>query len=332
MNALRAYGAARGNPLPLLREARGRSAAEIAAEGVDDADAALLCQLADVYVGETSFSRRQKDAVAAIEANGHSMAALEIVERLARALPQQHLKWQLRVELCRTPGSAGELEARGAALLSELKPERKDPEPGARIKRRPSQVWSVTFTGPAEKIAEIYEPVKHEDDPVEAARAAMSGGEGVATVLRPMVVIPLDELDTVLDGTGDETVLRCSDGVERTSTQVAQMAMDKRWHFALMHPVEGPVDLVRSERVANRKQRMLATAENPTCPWDGCNKPADECQVHHLRPWQLGGHTVSKNLTTCCAYHNGVNDDNPNAPPRRGRLERRGGRVKRVYR
>lgn len=94
-----------------------------------------------------------------------------------------------------------------------------------------------------------------------------------------------------------------------------------------MHPEEGPVNLYRTARVANDKQRIMAAAENPRCAWPGCNQPADLSQVHHLKAWSNGGETNMKNLVMCCAYHNGVNDDDPNAPPRRGRLERVGGRI-----
>ena len=58
------------------------------------------------------------------------------------------------------------------------------------------------------------------------------------------------------------------------------------------------------------------------CPWPECNVPADRCQVHHLHPHNLGGQTSPENLTMLCKYHNGTNDDNPNAPPRNGRVFR----------
>ncbi|MDN6237236.1 MAG: HNH endonuclease, partial [Corynebacterium flavescens] len=40
-----------------------------------------------------------------------------------------------------------------------------------------------------------------------------------------------------------------------------------------------------------------------------------------------GGETNVANLVTLCSYHNGVNEDDPNAPPRRGRLTRKGGTI-----
>lgn len=72
----------------------------------------------------------------------------------------------------------------------------------------------------------------------------------------------------------------------------------------------------------------MTGAENLVCPWPDCNVPADRCQVHHIHPHNLGGHTKPTNLTMLCKYHNGVNDDNPNAPPRNGRVHREGGRVR----
>ncbi|MGO2425760.1 MAG: HNH endonuclease signature motif containing protein, partial [Corynebacterium flavescens] len=44
-------------------------------------------------------------------------------------------------------------------------------------------------------------------------------------------------------------------------------------------------------------------------------------------PWKHGGETNVANLVTLCSYHNGINDDDPNAPPRRGRLTRDGGKI-----
>ena len=102
---------------------------------------------------------------------------------------------------------------------------------------------------------------------------------------------------------------------------------DRRGLITLVHPFEGAVNLYRTERMANEKQRLMAAAENPVCPWAECNYPADKCQVHHLQAWRHGGDTNMANLATCCPYHNGVNDDDPNAPPVRGRLVRRRGRV-----
>ncbi|MDN6551698.1 MAG: HNH endonuclease, partial [Corynebacterium flavescens] len=90
---------------------------------------------------------------------------------------------------------------------------------------------------------------------------------------------------------------------------------------------QGPVDLYRYERFASVKQRTMLAAEHPTCAWPGCTTPAERGQFHHLTPWKHGGETNVVNLVTLCSYHNGVNEDDPNAPPRRGRLTRQDGKI-----
>lgn len=57
------------------------------------------------------------------------------------------------------------------------------------------------------------------------------------------------------------------------------------------------------------------------------SKPADYCQVHHLVPWKAGGAADPPNLTMLCAYHNGVNDDDPDKPTGAGYVFRLRGTV-----
>ena len=113
-----------------------------------------------------------------------------------------------------------------------------------------------------------------------------------------------------------------------TGAELVQRAFTEHGYVTLIHPVEGPVNLYRTSRFASAKQRLMAAAENPVCPWPECRYPADECQVHHLNAWKNGGETNSRNLTIACPYHNGVNDDDPNAPPLRGHLARVNGTIR----
>ena len=137
----------------------------------------------------------------------------------------------------------------------------------------------------------------------------------------------LDELDRIIDGDGEEITIQLTNGARLTGAELVARTLSERGLITLVHPFEGAVNLYRTERMANEKQRLMAAAENPVCPWPRCNYPADKCQIHHLEAWQRGGDTNMANLAACCPYHNGVNDDDPNAPPRRGRLARRRGRV-----
>ena len=89
---------------------------------------------------------------------------------------------------------------------------------------------------------------------------------------------------------------------------------------AVFHPQHGAVNLYRTQRLANDKQRALARAVTPGCPVPGCRHAADACEIHHITAWQHGGETNINNLSPLCRYHNRVNDDDPQRA-RRGRIE-----------
>lgn len=129
------------------------------------------------------------------------------------------------------------------------------------------------------------------------------------------------------DSDGD-VVVQLTNGATMTGAELVRRAFTEHGYVTLIHPVEGPVNLYRTSRFASAKQRLMAAAENPVCPWPECRYPADECQVHHLNAWKNGGETNSRNLTIACPYHNGVNDDDPNAPPLRGHLARVNGTIR----
>ena len=161
---------------------------------------------------------------------------------------------------------------------------------------------------------------------------AATEAKQVVAGLRTNVIITLDQLTEILnddDGTGDDVLLKMTNGATITGRDLVSRMLADIGLVTLVHPVKGPVNLYRLSRFANSKQRLMAMAENPTCPWDGCYHPADSAQIHHLKAWKYGGHTNPENLTVACPYHNGVNDDDPSTP-RRGRLERVNGKVRRI--
>lgn len=200
--------------------------------------------------------------------------------------------------------------------LREMRAPR-EPKPGVRLRRRAAgKPWTLSITGPSALIAELHQHAGSLADVASLFRT----GTGAAAV-RTNVVVPLDKLVGVAHGS-DDVVLTMTNGAQITGAELAQRALAEEGFVTLLHPVEGPVNLYRMRRGATWKQFMMAAAENPTCPVKGCNKPADECQVHHIFSWAGGGWTNAKNLTTACAYHNGRNDDHRTVPPRNGRFER----------
>lgn len=64
-----------------------------------------------------------------------------------------------------------------------------------------------------------------------------------------------------------------------------------------------PFDMGRQIRVANRAQRRALRAIYRCCAFDGCDTAFDQCEVHHVVPWEMGGPTDLINLLPLCARH-----------------------------
>jgi hypothetical protein len=70
----------------------------------------------------------------------------------------------------------------------------------------------------------------------------------------------------------------------------------------LMTPVR-PLALGRSVRIVPGWLRDVVSVRDVHCTVDGCEVPAHRCEVHHVRPWALGGLTDIQNLALLCVRH-----------------------------
>lgn len=328
MTALQTYLAALAPGIDIVAGCAGMSEDQLRAAGAPNKTARTLLTLADALFAPTSFTRLQRQAVTAARERAHPLPTLEVIERYSSRAKTKRDAWRLRVELCRTAADTDEMEKLARKKLRQLNPPA-PPRPGVRIRRRKDAPWTLAITGPSSLIADL-ESSLDEDAPLDSV-AELFSPSGAAPAARPTIttnaIITLDELDRIIDGDGEEITIQLTNGARITGAELVSRTLAKRGLITLVHPFEGAVNLYRTERMASEKQRLMAAAENPVCPWLECNYPADKCQVHHLQAWRHGGNTNMANLATCCPYHNGVNDDDPNAPPIRGRLVRRRGRV-----
>ncbi|WP_459588566.1 HNH endonuclease signature motif containing protein [Corynebacterium camporealensis] len=322
MTFLKDYLASLGPGIDIVADAQGLTGTQLHEAGAPDAVAYSLLQLCESFYGKCAFSAMQRDAVSAARRNGHSLPALEVIDRFARRAPNQREGWLLRLQLCRTKADVSVLEKMARKRLRAL---RKPPkiEEGVKIKRRKDQPWTLSITGSSALTADLYAAIPN----LNAARRVLQGQAG-STVTTTNVIINLDELDKIIDGDGEEIQLRMTNGATISGADLVTRLLSEHGLVTLVHPYEGPVNLYRTRRLANEKQRLMAKAENPVCPGYKCRAPADECQVHHMEAWKQGGMTNMNNLTMACRFHNGFNDDNSSAPPKNGRFERRNGTVR----
>ncbi|WP_312955430.1 HNH endonuclease signature motif containing protein, partial [Corynebacterium flavescens] len=233
----------------------------------------------------------------------------------------------LRVELCSTPGEHVTAVAR--RRLREMRVPRTYCE-RALLRQHPNGLATLTVTGNGLDMADAFQTIDHKR-PGESFIARMLGKADGAPVARTrvttMAVLQLEDYGKLVRRERDDVMVRTTSGAVITGAQLVERACANEGLVTIISRTQGPVDLYRFDRFASVKQRTMLAAEHPTCAWPGCTTPAERGQFHHLTPWKHGGETNVANLVTLCSYHNGINDDDPNAPPRRGRLTRQDGKI-----
>lgn len=341
MDIFQAFTQVAAHGVALLRACHQRSAYDIAGLGFSLEQSKRWKRTAESFFGPADSPRVQRETVARAEQAGLSIDRLTMINRHALRLRARGQAWALRAELVEMTGTFEEVNAHGAARVAEiLGPTPR--EAGIRVGRAKEGMRTMTITASQRRITNLEKtldavaaaradegaaPVKKRSQQLlDAFWAHLDSGAGlVKPEYRTVIAIGLDDCAKVLRGEGDDVLVGLSDGTTMRGAELLSALLagelGSEIFAGLFHPVHGPVNLY-SARFASFKQRILAAAENLVCPWPECNVPADRCQVHHLHPHNLGGQTSPENLTMLCKYHNGANDDNPNAPPRNGRMFR----------
>ena len=299
--------------------------------GLDPAQVREWARLHKVYFGATSYTRKQR--VALERARSFSLHQLVAIERRLKRLPVND-RWAPRLALLEVRGDYRAVQKAARELLPD---EERTPEDSFRFsksrggKRRFSGVGDEHVVAALEHSLRAGLDLSQPAGPQMFAKFAemLTGGGGVQVpVPRPIVAVPADQHVKILADHGDDVLLALSDGTTITGAEYVAKLMGEMFpsEVALVHPEAGPVNLYRTERVANQKQRDLARMATPECPVPGCRVGADMCEIHHITAWSQGGATNLANLVPLCRYHNRVNHDDPRHTNRRGRIERIRGR------
>lgn len=318
------------------------------AAGVDPARVRALAGVHEVYFGPTRFRAQQRLGVEAARAGGHSLDKLVLIERYMAHIDDAAERWRVRRELLSVRGSYAAL--RRAAQQAAPAPERPAGPDRVRFSRTRGGKRSLTVVGSQRRMAdlehalmgrapgvgpageEMYDALWELLDPAGDAGAGAGAGGVAAAVPRPLLLIPLASWVRIMRGEGDDTVLGLSDATTMTGAEFLNQVVATgafELEAALFHPQEGAVNLYRTARFANQKQRDLARAVTPVCPVPGCRHGAEACEIHHIQAWKHGGETNLANLVPVCRYHNRINDDDQPVTGRsngRGRIDTAHGR------
>ena len=141
-----------------------------------------------------------------------------------------------------------------------------------------------------------------------------------------MILVPIADWVRIRTGIGDDVTLTLTDGTTMTGAQYLQQQFGAVLEVAAFHPQHGPVNLYRTQRFANTKQKTMSKLLCPACAFPDCKHCAETTQTHHIHAWRHGGMTNMDNLAELCRFHNGVNDDNREG--RFGHIDNPGGRIR----
>lgn len=335
MSRIDQYASAEARAMDLLAEAAGLTADALVKRGISLNSARRIARLSRVYFSNSKpFSRFRARCR---EVGAHlPLPDLETIEGFAakaKTLGGHKAAWELREYLCSLSG-AKQIHREGAARIKELEAASDKslaPKPGARFSRH-GDMTRLTLTLDEHTMAEAKAvSIAHakqrsgegftKQQLADAIAELITGTEGAPRVDTRRViyaVVPLPELAQIMSGSGDDLVVRMTDGTSMSGREFLEAEFEAYGLAALVDRVSGPVDLYRTSRFASVKQRLLLHAKSTTCIWPGCNQGAEHCQSHHMIPWARGGETNIGNMVYLCKYHNGTNDDDPTHPTGRG--------------
>ncbi|WP_078056913.1 HNH endonuclease signature motif containing protein [Corynebacterium bouchesdurhonense] len=282
--------------------------------------------LHDVYYGPAKANKQRAKALRRASEGRFSLDQLTLIENALKPVANPAARMRLRLRLLATAMNYKALRA----LIKQLVPKTTTaPKKGVRFTASRNRTRTMTVTADERDIADIEHLISRDIDPDRPASGqfldnfltTLRDGVGVPrAVPRPLLLIPLPDYTRIVAGDGDDITLGLTDGTTMTGAEYLTKHHADTIEVAAFHPQHGPVNLYRTERFANKKQRDLARAAMPICPVPGCRHGADSCEIHHITAWKFGGETNLDNLAPLCRYHNGTNDDDP-TNPRRGRVE-----------
>ncbi|KXI15072.1 HNH endonuclease domain protein [Corynebacterium sp. CMW7794] len=292
-----------------LRDLVGLESKDLRARGVPKTDAFDGVKLAHIYWGPTHATRLQRKARDAARTRRHTVKTLKKIENHVKK--EKKTPDRLRVKLCDTP--AEKIDEVAAKWLPA--PEKK---PTARHTYRKDGWHKLVLDTNEPWLIDLFNllPGVNESGPqnfdnlLEGFKA-LTEGKAKDTVpgRAAHIVITLDDVEEILDGTAGEKKFRATDGTVRTGKQLVEEKLLGAGLVTLATRWNEPVDCYRVTPLFNRKQTAMAWALWPQCIHPGCKAPAMKCQRDHLIAWAKGGMTNASNLVPLCAHHNGKKAD-----------------------
>lgn len=121
-----------------------------------------------------------------------------------------------------------------------------------------------------------------------------------------VTVMAMVDLDVLRSGLGVATT---TTGADLTAGEVRRLACEAGIVPAVMGGASMPLDLGRTRRLHNDKQRQAYAVLHDTCAIASCDRPFAWCEIHHPQPWAHGGRTdLTNGLPLCWHHHRAAHD------------------------
>ena len=158
---------------------------------------------------------------------------------------------------------------------------------------------------------EVTWPMRRADALVELARrvavqqaAPKYGGD------RPHVTVTIRYEDLLKDCWNAQL----ANGHTLTASELRQYACDADILPVVLGGPSGVLDVGQQHRLVTPTIRQALHARDQGCIFPGCNRPAADCDAHHIVPWQQGGPTSLANLCLLCKHHHNLLEPDTRKP------------------
>jgi hypothetical protein len=144
------------------------------------------------------------------------------------------------------------------------------------------------------------------------ASAPIHGGD------RPRIVITMS-YDKLLSDCADAALIGPGEKIDAATAR--RLLCDADLMPAVLGGPSEILDVGRTQRLVTPAIRAALELRDGGCIFPGCDKPARDCEAHHIIPWRLGGPTALWNLVLPCKHHHGIVETGTDPTADRWRVE-----------
>jgi hypothetical protein len=138
---------------------------------------------------------------------------------------------------------------------------------------------------------------------VDLARRSLAAGEPPQVRgERPHVTVVID-LATLEGRLGAGTATLTRSGLPISGEAARRLCCDAQVSRVVTDGTSQVLDVGRSQRTVTPAIRRALVARDGGCRFDGCDRPPQWCEAHHLVPWEQGGSTSVDNMALLCERH-----------------------------